>query len=232
MRKGLWLLPISLAIWAGYQAFHATAPIYRAFKATGALATGYALNVWVELPTDRAGHPLGYAKTLAQGLHMPGMVKRQAGPGWIKDSVADTVGSVTTQVVAERLATGATYIVVDRSVRGGLQALQENVAVLHRSLTPYGRPHASVTLIGSVPGQLTTRRVRQLMAQALRAVNAVQIDAVKTREMVSVTAFSPLISETLMMQNRRIDLELAETFNPQSDQTEILVGSPVITVTY
>lgn len=230
----LWALVMGAVVIGGYRAVLSRSSEYQVFQASGAHPSGYALSDWVMLsPAQAKGHSLfSLAREMAHAVHLRVALNRSSGPNWENVSGATTVGTVATKVVAERLASGAVYLVLDRSVRGGFQGLQESQNILAATLARYGPEHQNVTLIGTLSGQIAPARMRQVLGRMLKTGQAKEINSVSRPLLTSLTAYSPLMAERLRLDKGWVNLQCAFAYNPKMHDTEILVGSPIITVTY
>lgn len=234
MRTTFWLLTMGAAAWLGWNSLTAGgSPLYAAFRATGAAPTGYAINDWVVVPDGAGASALkAAAKELATATGVPGPVHETHGATWVKWTAGSVDGSVATRVIAERLLSGADYLVIDRSVTGGLTDYREAAKATFSRLSPYGSVHQNLTLIGTVPGRLTPPAERRLLGLVLTTAGGTEVNSVADREIVSLSAYAPHLGPGLTYSGRRVNLEAALSYNPETDSTEVLVGSPVITVTY
>lgn len=230
MRFVFWGLAalVAAALWV--RATPSAPGLTAAFSATGARAEGYSLNDWVTVPGGRDLPPL--ARAVARRLGVDARPVATRGPGWRKVTVTGTVGSVVTRVVAERLASGSTYLVVDRAASGGFAGLAENRDLLARVLSPYGPVHAAVTLEGTLPRPFSPRAAAALVDRVFRHVGARRENGVTGRTWVSVAGYVPGLPAPLSLQGRPVNFQCAAVAGARPGTTEVLVGSPVITVAY
>jgi hypothetical protein len=234
MRTGLAVLVLAAALWLGWRTLLTGGPpLYTAFQATGAAPSGYAVNDWVEWPALTPQPALAAAAAaLAADMGIAGPLRPTHGPGWVKWGRERQVGSVETQVLAERLLSGTAYLVVNRAVDAGFVDFPPAIQATRARLTPYGLVHQNITLMGSLPGRLTQGDERALLARTLRAVGAREVWSTLDGNLVSLSAYAPALGSGLSYRGRAVNLEVALSYDPQDDATEVLVGSPVITVTY
>ncbi|MCL8208143.1 MAG: YwmB family TATA-box binding protein [Actinomycetia bacterium] len=231
MRLVFWGLAalVAAALWV--RATPARPGLTAAFAATGAQAVGYSLNDWVALPNS-AADLAGLARGVARRLGVGAAPVASRGPGWRKVTVRGTAGSATTQVVAERVASGMTYLVVDRAVAGGFYGLAENQQRIAQVLSAYGSLHQAVTLEGTVRRPFTPTAAAALVDRAFRRLGAQRVNGVAGRRLVSVAGYAPGLLAPLSLAGRPVDFQCAAVAGGQPGTMEVLVGSPVITVTY
>lgn len=225
-------LPFLALMW---HAAPAPNPLTTALRAAGAAPSGYSLNDWVEVSPSGVWPPAVVDATVVRvgrAFGCRGPVVRSRGRDYQKWQVSCRIGSIATRVVVERLTSGGVYMVVDRAVSGGLIDLAASVRAARLALAPWGTVHAGLTLEGWRPGLLSRRATRRLVARALTAVGGREVNAMEAREWVSVSAYAPQAGPPLMVQHRPVDLEVAVVRNVARRRTEVLVGSPLIAITY
>jgi hypothetical protein len=228
-----WLLTMGLVAWLTARSLLSPAPLYGVFQASGAEAVGYAINDWVVLEPGTTTAPLSaYDARLARALGVTAPPRRTVGAGWVKWSAARSTGSVATTTLAEQLASGRVYLVVDRSVGGGLQGFQEALTATAALLRPFGPVHTNVTVIGSMPGRWLGARARAVIGRMLAAGGAREVNAITATNLVSLSAYGDRLGPALHYGRHRVNLEIAFAYDPLTRTTAVLVGSPVITVTY
>ncbi|AEJ39011.1 hypothetical protein TPY_0816 [Sulfobacillus acidophilus TPY] len=226
-----WLLPIGFLVWLGASANAAmVAPLTSAFKATGAHATGYSLNGWVEVTGNPGLDHL--VKDVADVGHISGAPVSQSGTTYDKVTVSQQTAGVTTRIIAESLTAGGTYIVIDRTSTDGLAGLYDSQNWLTHLLAPYGTVHLSVNLVGWVSQSYSPAMAKGLINQAFAAVGANPVNAMTTAEYVSVAGETPAIGTSDTLAGRPVNIQVAVTPNTYWGHPEVLVGSPLITMTY
>jgi hypothetical protein len=231
MRFVFWGLAalVALALWV--RATPAGPDLRAAFAATEARPDGYSLNDWVTVGGSRTDLTV-LAKTVGARLGIHTRPVSSRGAGWRKVTLTQTVGSVATRVVAERVPSGSTYVVVDRAASGGFAGLAESRALVARVLSFYGPVHAAVTLEGTLPRPFTPREATVLVDRVFRRMAARRESGVTGRRLVSVAGYVPGWPGSLSLEGRPVNFQCAAVVGARPGTTEVLIGSPVITVTY
>ncbi|MCL5116480.1 MAG: YwmB family TATA-box binding protein [Firmicutes bacterium] len=232
MRNFWWVLGVGALVWVGAHARAAVvSPLMTAFQATGAKPSGFSINDWVEVPNatlDLAG----LASSVAQKLHMNAPQVSQEGIGYQKVSESARVAGISTRVIVERLKSGATYVVVDRTTPHGFAGLRETEALFDHVLKGYGMVHRNVNLEGAVAGKRSPAQEYRLVQRALSSIGASSLNGVRTPGYVSEAGKSPFISSSEELEGHPINVQVAASYNAYTHQTQVYIGSPLLTVTY
>ncbi len=234
MKNIWWMAAVAILIWIGAQSSaNPYGPAETAFNATGAIPSGYSLNGWVSLPASK--HPPGLSRLvarLARRAHVRGPVRSSVGLSYRQAEILSQRGSVRTQVIVERLASGATYAVVNRSAGDGFYGLSQSIRWADRLMGGARADHLAVNLEGYVHRRLNAADACRLIARAFSTVGAHSVNRVATSKFVSVTGDTSVLSHHNVLQGRPINLQVAVNYNAYLHATEVLVGTPLLTVTY
>lgn len=93
-------------------------------------------------------------------------------------------------------------------------------------------PHIYTCLTGWFDGRLEDGHLRVQLQHAFSVINASVHDTVTDFHFISMSGFSPLIAESLMMNGKKVNVNMAMRYSPTDNRTYCLVGSPVITQEY
>ncbi|NMP21001.1 YwmB family TATA-box binding protein [Sulfobacillus harzensis] len=233
MRNIWWVVGIGALIWVGAEAHAAVVkPLTTAFHATGAKPSGYSLNDWTRVAPQKAQNLSALADQVAGELHMQGPQAFVNNPSYQKISETKKVAGIVTQIIVERLSSGDTYVVLDRTSPDGFQGLPESQTLFRHILAGYGRVHQDVNLEGVLPNRLNTAQQQRLVNQALSAVDAKTLNGITTAGYISDAGHSPFISQSDALDGHQVNVQVAVSYNGYMHQTQVYVGSPLITVTY
>ena len=231
MRSFWWIVGLGALVWVGAHVRAATVdPLMTAFHATGATASGYSVNDWVEVHQDKSLSQL--AQTAATSLHLNGTPIVTKTASYEKVSESETIQAVTTRVIAERLNMGTTFVVIDRTSSQGFAGLKATEALFQAALQQDGLVHADVNLEGVIPGRISKSRQQQLITAALSAIGASQVNGVRAPGYISDAGQSALINRSDSLQGHTVNIQVAASYNTYLHKTQVYVGSPLITVTY
>jgi len=203
-------------------------------RASGAAPAGYTVSDWVQVAPPKAESlPLpATLEAIGTELGCRDPVQTTTASTFVRWTVRCQSGTVATRLTAERFADGTVYLVVDRAVAGTLANLSWTEAVAQAVLNPWHPVHASVTVEGWLPGLLSRSGARAVVARVLGAVGAREVNGVAAREWVSVTGYGPRCGPSLRLGRQPVNLEVAVVRDLVTHRTEVLVGMPLIAVTY
>lgn len=233
MRNIWWVAGIGALVWVGAEArAEVVHPLTSAFQATRARPSGYSINDWTRVKPAEATNLAALADKVSQKLHLAGPAVVQNGASYQKISEAKTIAGITTRLIVERLSSGDTYLVLDRSVPHGFHGLNESQTLFRHVLQPYGRIHQDINLEGNIAGRLSLKREKAVAQAALNAVGAHQTNGINTMGYISYAGKSPFISTSDQLDGQTVNIQVAVSYNSYTHQTQVYVGAPLITVTY
>lgn len=230
MRNILWVMGLGALIWIGAHANAAIAPLMTAFRATGARASGYSLNDWVEV--HGADHLSALATSLGQRVHVSEPLTKTTTVNYQKVTESRTVGGMTTQVIVERLSTGATFAVLDCTSAQGFAGLTAHEAEFESALKGLGILHTDINLEGNLPGHVTAVHQRVLVRRALAAIGASDVNGINASGYIAMSAHTPFIRSSDSLQGHPVNVQVAISYNSYRHATQVYVGTPLVTVTY
>lgn len=234
IRNGLWMAGIGCVLWAGASVRAAViSPVMTAFHATQARPAGFSINGWVELSSSSGSRSLrNIVQQLSRQTNIRGVVDFAQGTGYQKAVIRQKVAGFSSELIAERLASGSTYVVMDRVGTQSFDGLDESLGLVRHVLRDYGPLHLSVTLQGTLPGRLSTAREKQVVDQALRSIAAKSVNGITTAHYVSVAGDSGFIHSHDVLQGHPVNIQVAVSYNTYLHAEQVDVGTPLVTVTY
>jgi len=235
MRNIWWMVGLVGLIWIGGQsAGKPYRTLESAFDATGASPSGYSLNDWWRLKTaaGRSESLAELVQRMATRGHIKGPVRLSRGLSYQKAEVIALTGQVSTDLIIERLASGATYAVVNRASADGFYGLAESVAWARDLVPKSAVVHPALTLEGYIHRRLSQRGQIERIDQALSAVNATTVNGLTSAALVSQAADTSAIAGHDSLQGRPVNVQVAMDYDGYHHATQVLVGTPLITVTY
>lgn len=234
MKSMFWVVLVGIITWIGATSTNAiVSPLKTAFNATGAKPGGYSMNIWVQVPTSSQGKTLrSDLSQLANAAHVQGRVQTSQGTGYQKALISTRVNHITTMAIVERLQSGATYYVLDRTSSQQFYGLKASQSLFHHVLAQWGKPHMAMTLQGWLPKNVSSKKYGSLISKAFQAIGATQVNGITTKQYKSIAGHTPLIPQSDMLQGHPVNVQVAVTTNTYRHRTQVDVGSPLITVTY
>jgi hypothetical protein len=99
-----------------------------------------------------------------------------------------------------------------------------------RPIAPGGQ--VSYYLTGELSGKYTAAEMSELAERALESVNAKLVEGMWEEEIISLTAYTPLITRYYGTGNDRFNLNLAVRYDNHNNRTVLWAGFPLIHTTY
>lgn len=94
------------------------------------------------------------------------------------------------------------------------------------------KPEVNLSITGSMEGKLTEGEIEGLCGKALDSIHADIIEGTKSNELVSITAFSPSIKSAVLVNGKRVNVNIAARYNSYEGKTYIWLATPVIVTEY
>ncbi|MCS1352265.1 YwmB family TATA-box binding protein [Mechercharimyces sp. CAU 1602] len=88
--------------------------------------------------------------------------------------------------------------------------------------------HLSMQGRGAISKLKTDKVVEQMLSQ----LDAVEIEAMRTEETTSISAYSPFFQEELLTDGRRMNVQAAARIDPNHQRMVYTIGTPIITIEY
>ncbi|HOQ06855.1 MAG TPA: YwmB family TATA-box binding protein [Clostridiales bacterium] len=102
-----------------------------------------------------------------------------------------------------------------------------------RVLDRYGIDHEiNITVAGFVEGKLDDDETAEMFDRAMKSADALRVEGINDNGLVSISAFSPYISESVRSGGEKVNFSMASRYNSFEDRTYIWIASPVITTEY
>ncbi|MGI6668173.1 MAG: YwmB family TATA-box binding protein [Acetivibrionales bacterium] len=94
------------------------------------------------------------------------------------------------------------------------------------------KPEVNLSVTGSMEGKLSESEIEELCGKALSSIHADIIDGTRSNELVSITAFSPSIKSAVLVNGKRVNVNMAARYNSYEGRTYIWLATPVIVTEY
>jgi len=219
----------------------------RAFAATGAQMSGYAIHDWSQLSyqfesvrqigeiVDKLGQELG--------IQMEKKIQNNiAGDGHSGQTFSEVYGTwadstnISVTVSSFRFRTGQeeTILVISVTSNGhNLTDYQGDVVRIQKALTSIGASQQiSACIEGSRGDMMSGGQAQLLIKHAFESVGATSVEGVQTSELSSVSGYSAESPQYILTRGRKMNIQIGIHNDTVHQRTNIVVGTPIITVTY
>lgn len=106
----------------------------------------------------------------------------------------------------------------------------DRLNVIIQPLAPGGR--LSYYLSGELPGRLSPQEMSNMADKALASIRGQVIEGIRQDDLVSLTAYTPLLEQYLAADGDRFNLNLAIRYDSHQDKTVLWAGYPIIHSSY
>lgn len=93
-------------------------------------------------------------------------------------------------------------------------------------------PVLSTCITGYFDGKLDHKSINTVSKNIFKDSNASKVNGITDRNLISVSAYSPVIGNSINVDGEKINLNFAIRYNSYEDKTYIWLASPVITIEY
>jgi hypothetical protein len=94
------------------------------------------------------------------------------------------------------------------------------------------KPVINTIITGSFPGRLDKNQEDDVLRRVIKSTGAKKIEGVRDKNLLSVSAYSPFIKESVKVKGKDVNLNLAIRYNSYESKTYIWLAAPVITTEY
>jgi|GEM_PF-570578 len=93
-------------------------------------------------------------------------------------------------------------------------------------------PRFTYMITGRIPGYLSLEERKKRAEAVLSAFKATKIEGLEEEELVSITAYSPLLPQKVEVAGRKANLNVALRFHTTDNTTYLYLGSPLLAGEY
>lgn len=141
--------------------------------------------------------------------------------------------NITAQTGGKNSGSKETYVSVSVSADSEnceLDGIAENIK---NSFKKYNlEPVLSTCVTGYFDGKLDYKALNDISKSIFKDSGASKVNGIADRNLISVSAYSPAISDSINVDGKKVNLNFAIRYNSYEDKTYIWLASPVITAEY
>lgn len=240
----LFLLPVLLLYtFCGHQIQQASDisedPLVSAYYASGATAAAAEVYLWSIL--DAGYNNAEVRQKLIHNLSREFHIQQDVLPekGNHNTFITEVEGvdkhqrkiSIRCQYASDGTETGSIYVNIKCGTDvEAIQRLRENG---RRILTAYGlQPRVYCNIIGFFNKNMKIPQMQKSAIRIISMVRARKVEEMKDNGLISLSAYSPVISDHVQVNGKKVNLNIALRYNSLENRTYIWLGTPVITIEY
>jgi len=123
-----------------------------------------------------------------------------------------------------------TVSIVDTSENPGLADIGKSAADI---LASNGiKPDVNACITGNFQGRLGEKELEEVFDKIFKEAGAHKVEGMEENSLISISAYSPAIEESVNVNGKKINLNLAVRYNSYEDKTYIWLATPVIVTEY
>lgn len=140
--------------------------------------------------------------------------------------------SAMASIVGNKSGKGDKYITIDAS------GTEDGTAILLRDkIEKVINDHELEAVVnscitGTYEGNLQDTQLENICRKILNESDAKKVDSLRQENIISVSAFSPMIKDNLSIDGRNVNLSLAIRYNKQENKTYLWVATPIVNTEY
>lgn len=93
-------------------------------------------------------------------------------------------------------------------------------------------PELNICITGYFEGRMDYKNLNKVSKKILKSADAKKVNGIAESNLISVSAFAPGIDNSILVNGKKVNMNLAIRYNSYEDRTYIWLATPVITVEY
>ena len=111
--------------------------------------------------------------------------------------------------------------------------LKDKVKELKKVLKKHKiKPKVNYCLVGSIEGKLDNSMLEEVAEDVFKKVCAKKVEGMRDKKVVSVSGYTPHMGNTIRVNGKKVNLNLAIRYNSYEDKTYLWFATPIITTEY
>lgn len=126
-----------------------------------------------------------------------------------------------------------TFLLVQLVEEGGAYQVLEAGERMQKLLRPYGaKGELTLDLTAHLPGKMSVAEMSSLARELLQGVQAQEVEGITGDNLVSITGYTPLLEEYLLLGQEKINMNIALRYDQHQGLTTLRLGVPLISGGY
>lgn len=129
--------------------------------------------------------------------------------------------------------TGETSIVIDVTIKGDynkIKAIKKRIEDLYKVYNV--KTEFTYCIIGTFKAELNKEDMIKKVTKALSASKAKKVEGLIENDIISISAYSPNLDRFIYTGNKKMNLNIALSYNEYEGKTYIFMGYPIIAIGY
>lgn len=145
-----------------------------------------------------------------------------------------TIELVTIEQPGDEMTTCQNFVLVEMKLRQDFS----DVLKIKKSAEKYVRKksikdyQSIIKFAGTYQGQLTEKKIERNVNKLLSSLQAKKVDQIKSDNYYTIYAYTGLVDDYIKTNGKRININIAVTYNEDEDKTELCLATPVLNEDY
>ena len=225
-----------------YKEVENTFALQDAFSSTGAKFVNSEVYIWsyIDEQKNSSENLFNFADQLAIELNITrdaAVSNKIVSNGFINKT--DIIGTcadgksvcVSTQLSKDNIQKSNISVNVINKLNN--QDINDSTRLLEEKFKKFGlNPKVNTCIIGCFDGKLDYEEMNRISKIILNGTKAKDIKGIYDNNLISISAYSPYIDNTIELEGKRLNMNIALRYNAYEDKTYIWLATPVITIEY
>lgn len=93
-------------------------------------------------------------------------------------------------------------------------------------------PKTSSCISGFVEGKLANTKIEEVYKKIFKTISAKKVEGIRDGNLVSISAYSPLLRDSIKVDGKKINFNLAARYNSYDNKTYMWLATPIIEIEY
>ncbi|NLL07190.1 MAG: YwmB family TATA-box binding protein [Clostridiaceae bacterium] len=225
-----------------YKGIENTFSLYDAFLSTGAKFVNSETYIWsyIDAQKHSSENILDFAQQLAIDLEITKSAdfsnKTVSNSFTDKTDIIGTCAGDTSVCVSIQLNKDKlqkSNISINVINKAEYQDINDSAILLEEKFRKIGlNPKVNTCIIGCFDGKLDYEEMNRISKTILKDTKAKDIKSIYDNNLISISAYSPYIDNTIELEGTRLNMNIALRYNAYENKTYIWLATPVITIEY
>ncbi len=108
-------------------------------------------------------------------------------------------------------------------IKGGIERLLKKHSIV---------PKVSSCITGHIEGKLENKKMEEIYTKVFTTISARKVEGIRDGNLLSVSAYSPLLRDSIKVDGKKINFNLAARYNSYDNKTYIWLATPIIEIEY
>ncbi|WP_105617529.1 YwmB family TATA-box binding protein [Vallitalea okinawensis] len=195
-------------------------------------------NIWIKLNEDTENY-YGYTADkmcmmIAEqlGLEQPYQFNFIDSKNSTICTITKEAKSVTTEIQVQKFSNGNYYAIINYHIFDQFEAVESLMKKSEDVLRAFGgEPVSNHTLVGYSPGNLLENK-SDLFKQIESYMDMRVVDELDSHEFYNAYGYSRHINKFIIFSGKKVNIDVAITYDDVRDQTLLYMGTPIINIEY